>query len=204
MIRTLEIYFGTFLRHLTGIVGRPYETYRELALVRYPLEAVFLIIGITGYLAWVSLIRKGIHPFFVTLHFGKLFWGVFFTFIFAWGILYFVGRLFGGKGKPRSLFLPWAYSLLPTLVWFFLTSLLYIVLPPPRTKLFSGQLFSIIYIAISLTLFYWKTMLYYLTLRFGHKLDLIRIILVSLITFPIGGLYSLLVYKLGIFRVPFL
>jgi hypothetical protein len=36
------------------------------------------------------------------------------------------------------------------------------------------------------------------------KLSFLRIIGVSAIIFPLGFLYSILMYKLGIFRIPFL
>lgn len=196
----------SFLRHSLGTVVKPYETYRELTKAVFPLEALFIGLFVVGYIGMASILRRGVDfgPLLLTLRFGKIFWGIFFTFILAWGCLYFVGVFFGGKGAPKSLFLPWVYSLLPTTVWFWLTSLLYFLLPPPRTAAFTGQIFSLIFIAVSLTLFYWKGILYYFTLRLGHKLDLLRILYVSLIVFPLGTLYSVFTYKLGLFRVPFI
>lgn len=201
----LFISFLSFVRHFLGAFTRPYETYRELAKGIYPFEALFMGIIILGYTGISSLLRKGLHnPLLLTLNFGKISWGILFTFVFAWGALYFIGRLFGGKGTPQSLFLPWVYSLLPTLSWFIATSFFYLFLPPPRSVSIAGQLFSIFFIALTLTLFYWKGILYYLTLRFGHKLDLIKILLVSLLIFPLLIVYSLFTYRLGIFRVPFI
>lgn len=198
--------FLSFLRHLLGVIFRPYETYRELTKAAYPLEFVFIGLLITGYIGIASLLKKGLGsgPLLLTLHFGKIFWGIFFTFTFSWAALYFIGRLFKGKGTPRALFLPWAYSLLPTTLWFILTSLFYFFLPPPRTTSVFGQLFSIVFLAITLTLFYWKGILFYLTLRLGHKLSFIKIIFVSLIIFPLGIIYSLFTYQLGLFRIPFI
>lgn len=198
--------FLSFARHFWGTIFSPYQTYRELIKFKYPLESFFIALLILGYIGLSSLLRKGLDsgPLLLTLHSGKIFWGIFFTFVISWGLIYFIGKFFGGSGNPQALFLPWVYSLLPTIIWFQITSLLYFLLPPPRTTAFKGQLFSVFFITISLTLFYWKGVLYYLTLRFGHKLDLIKILLVSLMLFPIGVVYSLFTYKLGLFRIPFL
>lgn len=198
--------FVSFLRHVLGTVIKPYETFRELTKNTYPLESLFIGFLVVGYIGLASILRRGldIGPLLLTLRFGKIAWGIFFTFIFVWGSLYFVGRAFGGKGTPWSLFLPWVYSLLPTIIWFLVTSFFYFLLPPPRTTSLTGQVFSVVFIVISLTLFYWKGLLYYLTLRLGHKLDLLKILLVSLVVFPLGMLYSVFTYKLGLFRVPFI
>lgn len=197
--------FLSFLRHSVGTITKPYETYRELTKGSYLGEVFFMGLLISGYIGIASILHKGLGSgLLLTLRFGKLFSGIIFTFIFAWGSLYFAGRLFGGKGRPLNLFLPWVYSLLPTIVWFLTASFFYFFLPPPRTTAITGQIFSLVFIAISLTLFYWKGVLYYLTLRLGHRLDLLRILLVSLIVFPLGIVYSLLTYKLGLFRVPFI
>lgn len=196
----------SFLRHLIGIITRPYETYRELTKAMFPIEAVFIGFLILAYIGLASLLRKGLNvgPLFLTLYAGKVFWGILFTFIIAWGSLYFIGKLAGGKGTPVSLFLPWAYSLVPTILWFLLTSFFYYILPPPRTQAITGKLFTVVFITLSLGLFYWKGMLYYFALRLGHKLSLAKIILVSSIIFPLGIIYSFFTYKLGLFRIPFI
>lgn len=196
----------SFLRHFWGIIVHPYQTYRELSKGKYPLEAFFILVLIFIYAALSSLLRKGLKsgPLLLTLRFNKIILGILFTFVIVWGILYFAGCLFGGKGKPRNLFLPWVYSLIPTLFWFLITSLFYFFLPPPRSLSLTGKIFTAFFLALSLTLFYWKGMLYYLTLRFGHKLDLVKIIFVSLVVFPLGVAFSLFTYKLGLFRIPFI
>ena len=198
--------FTQFVRHVAGVIIRPYETMRSLSKGCSPLEAVYMIITITLYIGIASILRKGIvsGPLLLTLHFGKLFWGIIFTFIFAWGILYFIGKLFGGKGSPTTIFYPWLYSLVPTILWFLLTSFFYFILPPPRSESIKGLFFSLLFIGISITLFYWKAMLYYLTLRFGHKLSLGKIILTTTVIIPLAFGYSLLTYRLGIFRIPFI
>lgn len=210
MYTTLTTYvssaFVLFFRHIVGVIVKPYETMRSLSKGSYPLEIVYMSILLMIYIAIASLLRKGIvsGPLLLTLHFGKLFWGIIFTFIFSWGALYFVGKLFGGKGRALHILYPWLYSLIPTLLWFLTTSFFYFILPPPRTDSIKGVVFSLLFIGISITLFYWKAMLYYLTLRFGHKLDIKQIIRTTVVIIPLAFLYSLLTYRLGIFKVPFL
>lgn len=85
-----------------------------------------------------------------------------------------------------------------------MTSFLYVLLPPPRTESVLGIGFSFLYLTMSAILFFWKIELYYLTLRFGLKLDLFRIIAVTSVILPILIGYSFIMYRLGILRVPFL
>jgi hypothetical protein len=115
-----------------------------------------------------------------------------------------VGRLLGGVGNLSTLAVLWGYTLLPTTFWFLATSLLYLILPPPRTDSAAGVAFSIVYLVFSSMLLAWKVTLGYLTLRFGLKLDLARICGVIVAAAVVWGLYSLFMYRLGIFRIPFL
>ncbi len=202
----ITITFLSFVRHFWGTVSKPYQTYRELSKAAYPFESIFVFLLVVGYIGMSAILRKGLsaHPLIITLYFGKVFWGIFFTFIFSWGVLYFIGRLFGGKGNVVNLLLPWTYSLIPTVFWFITTSLFYLILPPPRTFSLKGQLFSVIFIALSLALFFWKGVLLYLTLRMGHKLSFVKIVLTLMVVLPIGLVYSIFTYKLGLFRVPFI
>ena len=194
-----------FLKDLWGSVNTPYKTYRSLSLRKELGEAFFIFLGIFFYFVWATLLRtKSLNPLFLTFNFTKLLAAAIFTCLLIILVIYFLGQVVGGKGTLKSVFITWAFSLIPTLVWFFTTSLFYIILPPPRTTRFLGVLFSLFYIAFSVSLFFWKGLLYVLTLRFSLKLDLPRIIFISAILFPLGILYSVLMYRLGIFRVPFI
>jgi len=66
------------------------------------------------------------------------------------------------------------------------------------------MLFSAIFLVFSTVLFFWKVMLTYLTLRFGMRLDLGRIIVVFGVVGGIMLFYSIGMYKLGIFKIPFI
>jgi len=193
-----------FLQNSWGIITKPYRTYRRLSRGKH-LEQILPLTGLVIFCFWfINLIHYGLRPFLVAVSWAKTsFWA---GAAFSGAILsmYTAARFLKGKGGIKNLLLPWAYSLLPTLAWFFLVAASYALLPPPRSPSFAGKTFSFLFIVFSLTLLSWKIVLYYLTLRFGMKLDLIRIIFVSLIIFPIGALYSLIMYKLKIFRIPFI
>ena len=195
-----------FVKHVWGSVQHPYVTYRHLSKGEHKAQVIPLSLLILLYLVWVTVVRNGItaDPLVLSFNFLKLA-GVVFATVFV--VIYsfvFIGRMVGGTGSAKTVFLPWIYSLLPTLVWFFATSLLFFLFPPPRTLAFSGKLLSSVFLIFSWFLFFWKGILYYLTLRFGMKLDFFRIVLVSVIIFPLGLLYAVLLYKLGIFRIPFI
>ncbi|MBI4130254.1 hypothetical protein HY468_02985 [Candidatus Roizmanbacteria bacterium] len=194
-----------FLKHVWGSIHTPYQTYRKLAKGEHVWQALPIGVLTVLYFSWSTLVHHGIrtHPFFLTVSFTKVVLGSLGTFGVVLVSLVVVGRLVGGGGGVGRIFLPWSYSLLPTLLWFFTTSMLTLLLPPPRTTSIPGQVFSFLFVVFSLFLFFWKGVLYYLTLRFGMRLDLFRIVIASVILFPLGALYALIMYKLGIFRIPF-
>lgn len=195
-----------FLRHTIGSVQSPYETYRELSKGNHLLQVVPIFLLCISYFGWSSLVHHGVsaHPFYLTASFTKVLLGSLGTFGIVLLSLVVVGRLVGGIGGFRTIILPWTYSLLPTILWFFTTSGMTLLFPPPRTLSFLGQLFSFLFISFSIFLLFWKGILYYLTLRFGMKLDMGKIFLASLILFPLGALYALFMYQAGIFRIPFI
>lgn len=195
-----------FAKSTAGCINSPYTTYRKLADARTDVrQMMFIFLLAIGYFVFASLVRVGIHhPFLLTLKFNALIVGGGIGFAGMVGFLFILGRAVGGVGSFKTVSLLWAYSLLPTIIWFFTTSFFYLVLPPPRSLTILGKLFSVVFITFSLTLFLWKLILYYLTLRFGLRLDLLRIGIVSSVLIPAVLCYSVLMYRLGIFRVPFL
>jgi len=179
----------SFGRTVIGLVFRPYETYRrivshgrfgELALVAFLIVVYFAFSGITRVIA------------------------VFGSYCITLASFWLAGRIVRVKFHLGTLAIAWGYTLIPTLVWFLMTSLLYVILPPPRTTTALGISFSVVFLMFSATLLWWKMMLSYLTIRFVFKIDLPRIALMCTIVIPIVTAYSALLYYLGIFKVPFL
>lgn len=174
-----------FSRNVIGLVVRPYETYRRIIDKGSVWELVFIALFVV-----VSAFR---FVFAATA-----------TYALVVLLIWIVGQRVGGRGTLKSVAIGWGYTILPTVCWFFMTSLLYIVLPPPRTMSLAGIAFSALFLVVSVTLLFWKLTLGYLTLRFGLKLDLARILVVAAIVGPIVGVWSWGMYRLGIFRVPFI
>ena len=194
----------SFTRNIIGLVIRPYETYRRIVNHGSRWELVPLSIIIGSYLGIASLVKvAAFRPYILTKQFVVLGIAVVITYGLVVGLLWMVGKIVGGKGEVKILALGWAYTLIPTTFWFLATSLLYMLLPPPRTTHPLGIIFSVLFLLFSSVLFFWKIILSYLTLRFSMKLDLLRISVVFCIVIPIIALYSVGMYRLGIFKIPF-
>lgn len=209
MSLVLNVVFQSFLSFLKtsyGCFNRPYETYRKLSSGSFNLiSASFIFFFVICYFVWVSLIRTPFrNPFVLTYNFGLSFLASITGFSLIVGILYFLGEKMSEKISIEKITVLWSYSLLPTLIWFFCTSLIYMILPPPRTLSVWGKGFSIVFISFSIALLGWKIILYYLTLRFGLRISFKKILGLSFMVIPIICIYSVGMYYLGIFRIPFI
>jgi hypothetical protein len=195
----------TFFQNAVGIVTKPYETCRRIAgrarVAELPMLSVFLF----SYFAVASIVKTAaFRPYLLTRQFLVLCVGAFFLYAVAVISIWKGAKIVGGKGTFRSVAVSWAYTLIPTAVWFLVTSLLFVLLPPPRTSSIQGILFSMLYLIFSVTLLFWKIILAYLSVRFSMKLDLLRIVGASAIASPFIVGASILLYRFGVFRVPFL
>lgn len=188
-----------------GLVTRPYETMRNIVDRKNWWELPYLAVLLIVYLGIASLVKTAaFRPFILTKQFIVLGSTVGLNYLFTSIITWLVGVWVGGRGGWRNVAVGWAYTLIPTLVWFLITSLLYVILPPPRTTSWEGILFSVLFLIFSSMLFFWKVILVYLTLRFSLRLDLFKIVLIVGIAGPIIGVYSYGMYRLGVFKVPFI
>jgi hypothetical protein len=197
--------FVGFIQNLEGLVTRPYETFRRLVKNQNAWELLYIAILLAAYFATASIVKTAaFRPFLLTKQFVVLGSSVASMTLVVSYLFYAVARKFGAKGDYKPFAIAWAYTLIPTLLWFWITSILYIVLPPPRTTNPMGMIFSILYLTFSATLFYWKIILCYLSLRFALRMELKSILLTTLAAaIPVGG-YCYLMYRLNIFRIPFI
>jgi hypothetical protein len=199
------VIFYSFIRTCIGIVTRPYETYRRIYKEGSLGELVPIGMLLSLYFAVNALVKApAFRPFVLTRHFIKTSISVTIAAVFMSFLLWKVGTWFGGKGEYRRFILGWAYTLIPTLCWFIFTSVLYVLIPPPRSTNPTGIALSVVFLTLSSVLFFWKIILSYLSLRFGLKLDLIRILGILLVCAPMIGVFSVGMYRLGIFKVPFI
>jgi len=195
----------TFGRTLIGLASRPYETYRRITAHGRPGELFYIGLLLSFYFALASLVKiASFRPFLLTQQFAVLAFGAASGVILASLSIAAMGRLFGRQGSVRSVLLSWSYTLVPTVAWFLATSVLYVVLPPPRTTSLPGVVFSLLFLVFSATLLWWKITLSYLTLRFSLKLNLWQAVVVGLCSAPVMAAWAYAMYKFGVFRVPFL
>lgn len=194
-----------FMSSVIGSISRPYETMRAVVKRSNLSELIPLTLLVLVYVLISSVVKtQEFHPFFLTSHFLTLVLWIFISFVLSALCLWTIGRYCGARGTKLAFLVSWGYTFVPTLVWFFATSLLYVILPPPRTNGVFGIGFSLVYLCFSAAVFLWKGTLVYLSLRFGMKLTLPKILFVLSVFLPIAVLYSICMYRLGIFRVPFL
>lgn len=197
MIGEMVLGAVAFGRHAVGVAVRPYETYRRIAAKGTVAEFAYLTTLLILYFAAASLVMT-------TREFVTFFPSALGGYLMTLAVFWLMGTALGGTGKLLNVALAWGYTLLPTLIWFSATSVLYVVLPPPRTLHPAGIAFSLVYLVFSTVLLAWKLTLGYLTLRFGLKLDLPRIAAVGIVAVVAWSVYSISMYRLGIFRIPFL
>lgn len=104
----------------------------------------------------------------------------------------------------QSFLFTFAYALIPTIIWFSVTSWLYMLLPPPRTFSLLGKSFSLVYITFSIALLAWKVILEYLAIRFSTKFSFYSIVY-SILFYLVAVIpYSMFIYTMKFFRIPFL
>lgn len=189
---------------------KPYETMRSVSQRTYRTQVGVIALLVYLYFVYATAIRsRTLDP--VILSSSSLWTFAYFvlTFVLVTGYFYVFGYIAQHFKKAKlveyrtyiSLF---AYSLVPTILWFFATSTLFVLVPPPRGLTLLGKAFSVIFIVYSITLLLWRFNLLYISLRFALKAKFYTI-LVAIITFCLWfGPYSVLMYKHGIFRIPFI
>ncbi len=205
MIRYIQQSFVAFGLHVVGLVTKPYETYR--GIVDRSLYGELVCIGVVAgvYFFVASVVKTALFsPFLLTKQWVILFFGFLLTYILTVSLFWIVSSFLGRSGKLKGFMLGWGYTLIPTIVWFWITSFLYILLPPPRSTHGTGIAFSVLYLVISITLLFWKITLSYLSLRFGLRMDLVKILILTAIVLPLLGIYSYYMYYAGVFKIPFI
>lgn len=195
----------SFGRTCIGLVTKPYETYRRIVHHGKSGELGFIALLLGLYFAIASMVKvAAFRPFLLTQQFVVLVCGALSGALVATLSLAVAGRVFGARANLTALLLSWAYTLIPTVCWFFVTSFLYLLLPPPRTTSVLGVTFSLLFLVFSATLLWWKVTVSYLTIRFGLKLDLGKSIVVAALCAPGVALWAWTMYSIGVFKVPFL
>lgn len=164
-------------------------------------QPIVIIGAIFIYFKFIYYLRDKIYP-------AALIYFLFlFNFLLTVNFFYLLSKLLN-KNKKEITFLSYictfSYSLLPTLIWFLSTSILYLFLPPPRTISLLGKSFSILFVAYSLSLLIWKLILVYLAVRFSSKQNFFRVFYTIILYLLWFIPYSIFLYQYKLFRIPFI
>lgn len=193
--------FLIVINRFIGLIFNPYRTMRKISVEKDYYQPVFIIGIIFIYFKFIYYLRDKIYP--ATLIYFLFIINVLLTVIF----FYLLSKLFSKNKKEisfSSFIFTFSYSLLPTIIWFLSTSILFIFLPPPRTFSILGKGFSIFFVAYSLSLLIWKLILGYLAIRFSSKQNFFKI-LTMIIYYLIWFIpYSVFLYQFKLFRIPFI
>ena len=132
-----------------------------------------------------------------------------FNFLISVTFFYLLSKFLSPSKNKKEIFFSshiftFTYSLFPTIIWFLSTSILFILLPPPRTFSLLGKSFSVFFTAYSLSLLAWKLILVYLAVRFSSKQNFFRIFYIIILYLLWFIPYSVFLYKFKFFRIPFI
>lgn len=192
--------FLFFVRRVFQLIVSPYKTLRSISHDDDILQVIYIFIFIGMYFYMAHHLREYGHGPLI------LFWVTVIHYLLT--VSYFALFTLLSNKKHKLGIAPYlllfAYALIPTLLWFVVTSVLYSLIPPPRTPSFLGKSFSILYVSFSLGVLMWKILVTYLAVRFATGFRFFRILYSLILYCAIVIPYSYLLYRLGVFRIPFL
>lgn len=178
---------------------------RKIALGEDYYQLFIINILIYGYFYLANILRqKTANPIILSSYTLITFIVFFIYFIMTLLFFYYLAQFFKIQRRFSSLLFTFSYGLLPTLIWFLVTSLSYFFLPPPRTHSFFGLSFSYFFIVFSLIILSWKIILFYLSLRFSLKLSFYKVLYFMILYLSWFLPLSFSLYYLKIFRIPFI
>lgn len=172
------------------LIFTPYKTMRKISTEKDYSQILIILFFV---LVYFQVANKAKQPVFFLIHFSL-------TIIF----FYTISHIIKSSTHFRSFVFTLSYSLFPTLIWFTTNSLLYRLLPPPRTTSILGKGFSIFFISFSVSLLVWKLILVYLAIRFSSQMNFFNIVYTILLYLCVFIPYFLLLYNFQIFRIPFI
>jgi len=184
---------------------------RTVQLIRSPYKTIRIISNDVNY-SQIYVIFVLIYLYFIFADFVKRFnyaptliYAVFLlNFLLSSVFFYFMNVVQIKRSDIRPFIMTFAYSLMPSLIWFTINTSLFLIFPPPRTSSILGTLFSIFFIIFSMGMLFWKIQLVYLSLRFATKASFLSIAYAVILYLCIFAPYSVLLYYAGIFRIPFI
>lgn len=198
--------FLVMINYINGLIFTPYKTIRKIAKENDWFQIGYIFFLVYIYFIYANIIRsKTLHPFIISAKTSINISFFILLFFLTVSHFYLAAKIFiDKKTKFQKYLFTFFYSLIPTLIWFFTTSTLYWLFPPPRSTSILGLILSSIFIIFSVTLLFWKINLFYLSIRFSSKANFYQIIIMI-----IGFLFwfipiSYWLYQIKVFRIPFI
>lgn len=186
------------LQRALHLIFYPYKTMRRIAMEQDLWQIIIIFLCALSYFLFANILRNyPYHPLFLFF----IFCG---NFMMSVTFFYFGAKMFRQPVPWKPFFFTFTYTLIPTLVWFAASSALYALIPPPRTMSMLGKTFSLVFITFSISLLIWKIILWFLAVRFSTRLAFYRIMYLMLLYLCAFAPYTILLYSLKIFRVPFM
>lgn len=185
------------LQRILLLLFYPYKTMRIISKENDFNHLIILVGVVALYFISVDTVKDIQYPSYVQFFVALV------NYFYTVGFVAFFSYIHTKKVEWKSLFFLFAYTLVPTIIWFYVNTFLYVALPPPRHVTFLGKVFSISFITLSVSLLAWKLILWYLAVRFATKLQFYSILFITVLYIALALPYSLLLYHFGFFRIPF-
>ncbi len=185
------------IKYFFFLIVSPYKTLRKISLEGDYYEMGLMFFLVAAYFYFANFIRKFSNPPLIEFVFFLT------NFFISTSFFYLLAKKTQKNLQFKNLLVTFSYTLFPTLIWFWTNSLLYLLLPPPRTLSIFGRAFSVAYTAFSLSLLIWKVILVYLSMRFSLRLNFYKIAYFFILYLCFLIPYSIILYSFRIFRIPF-
>ncbi len=188
----------TVIRRVFLLLFYPYTTMRTIAKDKDVWQLYVIFATVFAYYLAVDKVKDIVYS--PLTQFGL----VVFNFVLTVGYIALFNYIYHKKIEWRRTLLLFGYALLPTIIWFYVNTFLYVAIPPPRHLTFLGKLFSITFITLSVSLLAWKVILMYLAARYSTRLQFYDIVFLLMVYVALVVPYSFLLYHFGFFRIPFI
>lgn len=198
------------LRNFVRLMTSPYAAMRQISSKPDWYQAGIILGAVYAYFIYASAVRtRLVDPLILSASASRAFVFFLMTVLLASAFFFLIGQVLEryNKAKPMrydTFIYTLIYSLPPTLIWFFTTSTLFYFLPPPRYETFLGSAFSIFFVIFSLSMLVWRLILWYIALRFTLRARFFSIVAVMMLFAMWFIPYSVVMYRMKIFRIPFL
>lgn len=180
------------------LIFYPYKTMRAIAKETDYTQILVIFLSVLLYYFSLDKVKDLSLPPFI--QFGIVVFNVLATVC----VTALFNYIYHKKIELKPFLFLFSYALLPTIIWFYLNTFLFVTLPPPRHITFLGKLFSITFITLSVSILAWKVILWYLAVRYSTKLQFYEILYITIIYLSLTIPYSMLLYHFGLFRIPFI